>query len=70
MVAVGSGRGKCLAGSAGVVLVRPSGGGSKIEKFYETKKPKSTLLTDNTRELITTKQTKPKLVSSAALNPI
>ena len=45
-------------------------GGRKIGQFHETKKPKSTLLADNTRGLRTTKQTKPKLVASAASNPI
>ena len=34
--------------------------------IYEEKKPKSALLADNTQGLITTKQTKPKPVASAA----
>ena len=39
--------------------------------MYETKKkPKSTLLADNTRWLITTKQTKPRQVASSAPHPI
>ena len=39
-------------------------------KIYETKKPKSTLLADNTQGLITTTQTKPRPLASAALHPI
>ena len=42
------------------------GGGGKMEN-YETKKPKSTLLADNTQGLVTTKQTKPSPVASTAL---
>ena len=47
------------------------GGGSKIGQFMKQKKKnlKSTLLADNT-ELITTKQTKPGPVASAAPHPI
>ena len=37
----------------------------KIEKFMKQKSPKSTLLADNTRGLITTKQTKTRPVASA-----
>ena len=36
------------------------GGGSKIGKFMKRKEPKSTLLADNIRGLIATKQTKPR----------
>ena len=47
------------------------GGGGKIEKFKKKKKsPKSTLLADNTRGLVTTKQAKPRPVASAAPHPI
>ena len=46
------------------------GGGGKIGKFFEIKQPKSTLLADNTQGLITTKQTKPRPVASAASHPI
>ena len=45
------------------------GGESKIDKFMK-KKPKSTLLADNTQGLITTKQTKPRPVASATPHPI
>ena len=45
-------------------------GGSKIGKFMKQKKPKSTLLADNTQGLITTKQTTPRPVASAAPRPI
>ena len=45
------------------------GGGGKLENF-ETKKPKSTLLADNTGGLRTTKQTKPRPVASVAPHPI
>ena len=43
------------------------GGGGKIGKYMKQKKnkPKSTLFTDNTQGLITTKQTKLKPVASA-----
>ena len=44
--------------------------GSKIGQFLKQKKPKSTLLADNTQGLITTKQTKPRPVASAAPHPI
>ena len=45
--------------------------GDNIGEFMKQKKsPKSTLLADNTLGLITTKQTKPKSVASAALHPI
>ena len=44
--------------------------GSKITKIFETKKPKSTLLADNTQGLITAKQTKPRSVASVAPHPI
>ena len=39
-------------------------GGVKL--VYKTKKPKSTLMADKTQGLIPTKQTKPRLVASAA----
>ena len=50
--------------------MKAGGGGDKIEMFMKQKKPKSTLLADNTRELITTKQTKYRPVASAAPHPI
>ena len=40
------------------------GEGEKSWKIYETKKPKSIPLANNTRGLITTKQTNPRPVSS------
>ena len=46
------------------------GGGGKIWKFVKQKKTKSTLLASNTQGLMTTKQTKPRPVASAALHPI
>ena len=45
-------------------------GGGKNGKNYETKKPKSTLLADNARGLIITKQTKLRTVASATPHPI
>ena len=54
-------RGCCLFGNAGV--------GGNIGKLMKQNKPKSTLLADNTRGLIT-KQTKPRPVASAAPHPI
>ena len=59
-------------GGAGVIAVRTglvvgnvterrtSGGGVKVENVMKQKQPISTLLADNTRGLITTKQTKPR----------
>ena len=41
-----------------------------MEHFMKQQSPKSTLLADNTRNLITTKQTKLRPVASAAPHPI
>ena len=43
--------------------------GEKLENFWNKKKPKSTLLADNTQGLKTTKQ-KPRTIASAAPHPI
>ena len=46
------------------------GGGVKLENLWNKKRPKQTLLADNTWGLITKKQTKPRPVASAAPHPI
>ena len=46
-----------------VLRVRNTEGMNSLLENYETKKPKSTLLANKTRGLITTKQTKPRPVA-------
>ena len=51
------------------ILTYHLGGGVNKNNMKQKKKPKSTLFADKTQGLITTKQTKPRQVASAAPHP-